>query len=116
MEPVPYEIRAEDVDEVLSAYGTPQGARAAARKHVLEQINEIDDIVRTAPELPTERALSTRREGSVGERPGDQSYDRRELALAAIEDILIRDGFIEASPDEKRVYPVETDERRDVTS
>ena len=108
MEPVPYEIREEDVEEVLSAYATPDEARAAARDHVFRQVTEIDEIVRTAPEVPNELTGFAGREGPVGEHPGDQSQDRRELALAAIEDILIRDGFISVSPGEKRIYPAVT--------
>jgi hypothetical protein len=83
-DPVPYEIREEDVDEVLSAYAAPEEMRAEARKHIMQQILEIDDVVRTAPE---------------------NLSDRREIALAAIEDTLIRDGFLDAEPDEPRVYP-----------
>ena len=84
-EPVPYEIREEDVDEVLSAYDVPDDMRADARSHIMQQVREIDDVVRTAPE---------------------NISDRREVALAAIEDTLIRDGFLDAAPDEPRVYPI----------
>lgn len=84
-EPVPYEIREDDVDEVLSAYDVPDNMRADARRHIMQQVRAIDDVVRTAPE-------------NIG--------DRREVALAAIEDTLIRDGFLDATPDEPRVYPI----------
>lgn len=85
MEPVPYEIREEDVDEVLGSYGeTDESVRAAAREHVMRNVLDIDDVVRTAS-------------------------DRRETALAAIEDVLISDGFIDAGVDEPRVFPVVRD-------
>lgn len=86
MDPVPYTVREEDVEEVLTAYEAPDDVRPAARDHVMKQITEIDEIVRTAPE-------------------GDGN-GRQELALAAIEDILIRDGFVDLAADEPRVYPV----------
>jgi hypothetical protein len=86
MDPVPYTIREEDVEEVLTAYETPDDIRAAARDHVMKQVIDIDDIVRTTPER--------------------DRGDRQEVALAAIEDILIRDGFVDLAPDETRIYPV----------
>lgn len=86
MDPVPYTIREADVEEVLTAYETPADTRAAARDHVMKQVMEIDEIVRTAPE--------------------QGGNDRQELALAAIEDILIRDGFVDLAADESRIYPV----------
>ena len=86
MDPVPYTIREEDVEEVLTAYEAPDDIRAAARDHVMKQMTDIDDIVRTAPE--------------------QDRGDRQELALAAIEDILIRDGFVDLGADETRLYPV----------
>jgi hypothetical protein len=107
MDPVPYRIREEDVDEVLSAYdgGCALSAdeRGEARRHVMRHVLEIDEIVRAAPE---ERR-------APGTRTGEESYPRRELALAAIEDLLIRDGFIDASDEEARVFPI-TAERDDL--
>lgn len=92
MEPVPYEIRESDVDEVLGAWQETGGRtwtekqRAAAREHVMSNFVELDQIISTAPETPA----------------------RREMALAAIEDLLIRDGFIDARADERRVFPATT--------
>jgi hypothetical protein len=86
VEPVPYQIREEDIDEVLRAYDATPDVRAAAREHVLSQVQDIDVIVRTAPEDPETGA-------------------RREVALAAIEDVLIRDGFVD-DPGDDRIYPV----------
>lgn len=87
MEPDPYTIREEDVDEVLGAYGDlPPDLRERARAHVLRNVLDIDDIARTAP----------------ASQPGA----RREVALAAIEDLLIRDGYIDVAADEPRVFPV----------
>jgi len=94
MEPVPYLISEEDIDEVLSAYEPVGGgmwteeARRAAKDHVMRHVLDIDDPVRTAPE--------------------ENRSDRREVALAAIEDLLIRDGLIDLTDREKRVYPVVT--------
>lgn len=95
VEPVPYMISEEDIDEVLSAYEPVGGgvwtesARQAAKEHVMRHVLDIDDPVRTAVEE-------------------DRPDARRELALAAIEDLLIRDGLIEITDREKRVYPVVT--------
>lgn len=107
MDPVPYEIRREDVDEVLSAYEAVGGSwtaddRRAAVDHVMRQVLDIDETVRTAPE---ERRLMPRGSEPSGTRPGEDS-PRRDLALAAIEDVLIRDGFIDVTDDEDRVFPV----------
>lgn len=107
MDPVPYEIRREDVDEVLSAYESVGGSwteedRKATVDHVMRHVLEIDETVRTAPE---ERRLMPRGVGDEGSRPGDDS-PRRDLALAAIEDVLIRDGYIDVSGTEERVFPV----------
>jgi hypothetical protein len=113
MDPVPYEIREEDVDEVISAYESVGGGdyteedRVEARRHVMRNVIELNETVSTAPE---ERRVGPREFGDrskpIGIRPGDQSNARREMALAAIEDLLIRDGFIEAAEDEPRVFPV----------
>ena len=115
MDPVPYEIREEDVDEVLSAYESvgggeyPEERRAEARAHVMRNVLEVDEIVRAAPEerrlMPRADAAAADRAQPLGIRPGDASDARRELALAAIEDLLIRDGFIDAASDEARVFP-----------
>src|SRR5438552_993656 len=97
MEPVPYEIREEDVDEVLGAYNA-QNLREEAIRFVMTRVRDIDDIVATAPETSGDAADLHRDDvESIGARAGDHSHDRRELALAAIEDLLITDGFIEAS-------------------
>jgi hypothetical protein len=121
MDPVPYEIREEDVDEVISAYESVGGGdyteedRVEARRHVMRNVIELNETVSTAPE---ERRVGRREFGDrskpIGIRPGDQSNARREMALAAIEDLLIRDGFIDTAEDEKRVFPVvtNTDESR----
>jgi len=109
MDPVPYEIREEDVDEVLSVYESAGGGewseerREEARAHVMRNVIELDEVVSTAPEDPAGSAM---RAAPVAERPGDGSPDRREMALAAIEDLLIRDGYIELDEDEPRAFPV----------
>lgn len=109
MEPVPYEIREDDVDEVLGAYGASPETRDDAIRHVMQNVRDIGEIVRTAPETSAESpSLHRDRVEDIGTQAGEQSAARRELALAAIEDILIRDGFLEATSD-ARVYPVTGD-------
>ena len=115
MDPVPYEIREAEIDEVLSAYESvgggeyPEERRREARAHVMRHVLEIDEIVRAAPEerrlMPRLDPTEADRAQPVGIRPGDPSDARRELALAAIEDLLVRDGFIDAPADEARVFP-----------
>lgn len=109
MDPVPYDIREEDIDEVLGAYESVGGswtadARRAARDHVMRHVLDIDEAVRTTPEDRRIMARGAEAE-SAGGRPGENS-PRREMALAAIEDVLIRDGFIDVSGTERRVFPV----------
>jgi hypothetical protein len=122
MQPIPYEIRPDDIDEVLSAYAgmgdeMAQEDRAAAHAHVMRHVLDLNQTIRTAPE---ERRLQPRVDAEDADRalpldhaPGDAS-PRREMALAAIEDLLIRDGFIEPAGGEDRVFPVlpGTDTRR----
>jgi hypothetical protein len=117
MDPVPYEFTEDDIDEVLNAYESagggrfPEDVRVEIRRHVLRNVVDLGDIVRAAPETeaPGTRTL-TGRVGPIAERPGEQSGDRRELALAAIEDLLIRDGLIDIDADEARVFPVVRDQ------
>ncbi len=112
MEPVPYEIREDDIDEVLNAYEPtgggdwPEERRKEARHHVMENLVDLDDTVRSAAEDESARVEGLpNRMGSVGDHPGDRAPARREMALAAIEDLLIRDGFIDIDVDEERVFP-----------
>jgi hypothetical protein len=109
MDPVPYDIQEEDIDEVLGAYESVGGSwtaddRSAARNHVMRHVLDIDEAVRTTPE---DRRIMPRGDEaeSAGGRPGENS-PRREMALAAIEDVLIRDGFIDVSSTESRIFPV----------
>lgn len=86
-DPIPYKISEEDVDEVLTAYAVPDEDRDDARMHVMRRLLDIDEVVRTVPEDLSER---------------------REMALAEIEDILITEGYIDAAADEPRIYPTPT--------
>jgi hypothetical protein len=110
MDAVPYEIREEDVDEVLDAYEPvgggdwPEEARVEARAHVMSNVLDLTETVGSAAEDPIETAPGER-VGSMGEPPGDRAPQRRDMALAAIEDLLIRDGFLELDADEARVFP-----------
>jgi hypothetical protein len=122
MDPVPYEIREEDVDEVLSAYEPvgggdwPDDAREEARRHVMSNILELGETIRTAAEDESDSlGASAERAGDMGERPGERGQGRRDMALAAIEDLLIRDGFIDLDADESRAFPAtgEADTERD---
>ena len=115
MEPVPYEIREEDVDEVLSAHEPTDGGdwaeeqRARARDHVMKNVTELDRIVRSAAEDESGTVQGQpSRAGDIADRPGDRAPARRDMALAAIEDLLIRDGFIGLAEDETRAFPATT--------
>src|SRR5690606_1982483 len=67
--------------------------RAEAREHVMRHVLEIDEAVRTAPE---DRRVAPRPDPSVpgGTGPAEPSPARREVAVAAVEGLLIRDGAI----------------------
>jgi hypothetical protein len=116
MQPIPYEVREEDIDEVLSAYESVGGGtfteeeRKDARRHVMRHVLDINEEVHTVPE---DRRVASRvdaqdepRQRPVTKGPGELPSSRRDMALAVIEDMLIRDGFIDAAPDEARIYPV----------
>jgi len=112
MDAVPYEIREEDVDEVLSAYEPvgggewPEEQREEARAHVMRNVLEVAETVRSASEDPSDGlGAAGDRAGDMGDRPGERAPERRDMALAAIEDMLIRDGFLEIGEDEQRVFP-----------
>lgn len=115
MDPVPYEIKEEDIDQVLDAYEPtgggdwPEERRLEARAYVMKNVVDLNDTVRTAPEDPSD-ALGEAgdRMGRASDRPGDRAPARREMMLAAIEDLLIRDGFIDVAADEERVFPATT--------
>lgn len=110
MDPVPYEIREDDVNEVLSAYEATGGSwtpedRAAALDIVMRNVTDLNETIRTAPEDRRMMTRGTERAHPVSMRPGDESPERRDLALAAIEDVLIREGFLDISADEERIFP-----------
>lgn len=116
MDPVPYEIREEDIDEVLSAHEPvdgrdwPEEERKRAREHVMRNVTDLDDTVRTAAEDDSHGVQGQpNRAGSIADRPGDRAPARRDMALAAIEDLLIRDGFIDLAEGETRAFPVTTE-------
>lgn len=112
MEPVPYEIREDDVDEVLDAYEPtgggdwPEDERQEIRSFVMRNVTEIDETVRSAAEDPSgEEQGQPHRAGPISDRPGDRAPARRDMALAAIEDLLIREGYIDIDEDEPRTFP-----------
>lgn len=119
MDPVPYEIREDDIDEVLSAYDPAGGGvwsdeeRVSAREQVMRHVMELNEAVRTAPEdeVGSDRRTSSLAE-PAGARAGASSQARREMALAAIEDLLIREGVVDAPADERRVFPIIDDAGR----
>ena len=122
MDAVPYEIREEDIDEVLDTYEPtgggdwPEERRREVRAHVLRNVTELDETVRSASEDPSDAlGAAGDRAGGIGDRPGDRAPERRDMALAAIEDMLIRDGYIDIDADEPRAFPVtaEADTERD---
>ncbi len=112
MDAVPYEIREEDIDEVLDAYDAtgggawPEDRREEARAHVMDNVLDINETVRSASEDPSDALGSAGdRMGAETDRPGERAPARRGMALAAIEDLLIRDGYIDVEADEDRVFP-----------
>ena len=112
MDPVPYEIKHEDVDQVLDAYEPtgggdwPEERREEARAHVMDNVLELDETIRSASEDPSDALGGAGdRMGAEADRPGDRAPAREEMALAAIEDLLIRDGFLDVDADEERVFP-----------
>jgi hypothetical protein len=122
MDPVPYEIREEDVDEVLDAYEPvgggewPDDLREEVREHVLRHVLDVNETVRSASEDPSDAlGAAGDRAGDIRDRPGDREPDRRDMALAAIEDLLIRDGYLDLDVDEPRTFPItgERDTERD---
>jgi hypothetical protein len=122
MAAVPYEIRDEDIDEVLDAYESvgggewPEDARREVRAHVMKHVVDVNETVRSAAEDPSDSMADTPdRTGRIADRPGDRAPLRRDMALAAIEDLLLRDGYLELDEDESRTFPVtgEPDTERD---
>ncbi len=112
MDPVPYEIKKDDVDEVLDAYEPtgggdwPEERREEARAYVMENVLDLNETVGSAAEDPSDsRGAAGDRMGKASDRPGERSPARRGMALAAIEDLLIRDGFIDLETGEDRVFP-----------
>jgi hypothetical protein len=112
MDPVPYEIRDEDIDEVLDAYEPTGGGdwgeerREEARAYVMENVLEVNETVRSASEDPSDAlGAAGDRMGEMSDRPGERAPARRGMALAAIEDLLIRDGYLDVDADEDRVFP-----------
>ncbi|MGH7462118.1 MAG: hypothetical protein ACREMA_13995 [Longimicrobiales bacterium] len=114
MEPIPYRVREQDIDEVLSAYEAAGGGtwnaeeRAEARAHVMRNVLDIDEVVATTPEDQRGSQNTELRVQAVADELANSDSVRREAALAAIEDLLIRDGFITLSDREKRVFPIVT--------
>ena len=112
MDAVPYEIKKADVDEVLAAYEStggnewPEERRQEARDHVMKHVLELDETIRSASEDPNDALGSSGdRMGRIESGPGERSPARQGMALAAIEDLLIRDGFIHVDAEEQRVFP-----------
>ncbi len=123
MNPMPYRIEQQDVDEVLSAYEPVSGgawteeSRQSARAHVMRNVLDIDETVTTAPEDERSTLDTLVRVQARADDPAAGGSPRREAALAAIEDLLIRDGFLTISDREKRVFPAVTsrdDEHNDL--
>lgn len=108
MEPRPYQITNEDIDEVISAHESvdhndfSEQELAVMRAHIMDNILEVDEVSSTAPETDF---VATDQARIPSEDDGkDPSFARKEAALAAIEDILIRDGYIVVDSDEERVF------------
>ena len=70
MDPVPYRIRDEDVDEVLTAYEATDDVRSEARAYVFRRLVDVNEVVRTAPEsLDAARRGANRRFSGEARRP-----------------------------------------------
>ncbi|HSH46655.1 MAG TPA: hypothetical protein VK966_12495 [Longimicrobiales bacterium] len=119
---MPYEIREEDIDEVLDAYEPvgggdwPEERRREARAHVMRNVTDLGETVRSASEGSSrQEGEHPQHTGPEQDRPGDRAPMRRDMALAAIEDLLIRDGYLELDADESRTFPAtgEADTERD---